>query len=181
MAFHYQNIIQEKEYNYPEFEEQYAIILKYTAKRLRDFKKSHPHPKMKDIWQLAARSCVKETHISPNELINFPRKQERLLIITNILFPDNESFLNTLKTFYNVDKETCEKLKFFINDLDKKDGDFLDSTMEGIIRYHLPVFDTIKDDLSLNVGDEFIIWKLMEIMYIHQDIFDKVYPKQKSL
>lgn len=181
MAFHYQNIIQEKDYNYPEFKEQYKALLKYTARKLKEFRKNHYRPKMKEIWEFAARSCVKEGYLSQTEKVSFPKKQERLLIITNILFPDNEDFLNTLKTFYNVDKETCEKLGFFVNDIDKKDGDFLDSTMEGVVRYHLPVFDTIKSDLGLNVGDEFIIWKLMEIMYIHPDVFDKVYPKEKSL
>jgi hypothetical protein len=181
MAFHYQNLIQEKDYQYPGFQSQYNDILKYTTSKLRDFRRTHYRPKMKDFWEYARVCCRTEVHISKDEKFTFSKRQEKILIINNILFPDNYDFLNTLKEGYRLEKEDCENLRQVLNELNRKDKDFLDSTMEALVRNYLPSFDAMRSDLSLNIGDEFIIWKLMEIMYLDQDVFNKVYTNEKSL
>lgn len=181
MAFHYQNLIQEKDYTYPEFKDQYKDVLRYTAHKLKIYRKKHSKIYMRDLWNYARQACTKTYHLPGYDKVEFPKRQERILIVTNIIFPDNDDFLETLKAAYSVCKEDCENLKKSLNELDRQDGDFLDSTMEGIVRYHIPAFDSMKKDLKLGVGDEFIIWKLMEIMYLDPDTFEKVFPRQKSL
>lgn len=178
MAFHYQNLIQEKDFQYEDMDKRYERVKDYTKICLREFKKKNNIITTRQLWKLAIASSDKAFYTEKAKKIYFNR-QEKILIITNILFSDEEKFVTKLFSHYEIDLEKCYKLKDVLNELDRKDEDFLDGTMEGLVRYYIPPFDVIAKDLSMNVNNEFIIYKLMEIMYFNPSILEKA--KQKNI
>lgn len=167
MAFHYQNIIKAKDFKYEEVNEKYKEIKKYAYYRLESMKRRKRNVQMRDILELVKTSVAKKVRLDQNTVISLEKREERILLINNIIFPDDEYFIKTLIEDYNVDIENIYKLKDSIESLNRKDKDFLDGTMEGIVRYYIPSFDIIDSDLKLGNFNEFIIWKLMEIIYLN--------------
>lgn len=176
MAFHYQNLIQETDFKYPEFEKQYEQIKKFARYQVNEVRRTHKVVTAKELFT-KARSICKPTCYMKGETLEFPKKQERLLLVTNILFPDDGEFLKLLQDRYDVSKETCYQLKDTFNWFKKEDEDYLDGTMDGIVHHYIPNFDLIAEELKMRTFDEFIIWKLLEIMYIKPDLLEK--EKQK--
>lgn len=176
MAFHYQNLIQEKDFNYNNFEERYKAIKKYSISKLKEFKSKNHIIAPRHVWECAKRSSNNPIYEYNGKEYKFNNRQEKILIITNILFPDENYFLQ--KFFkYNVELENCFKLKCVLNELDRNDKDFLDGTMEGLVRYYIESFDSIAKDLQMSGNNEFIIYKLMEIIYFSPELLEKT--KQK--
>lgn len=52
--------------------------------------------------------------------------------------------------------------------------------MEGLVRYYIPAFDLIKENMNLAVYDEFIIWRLMELLYTSKNKVNQNYQKTKK-
>ena len=179
MAFHYQNILQERDLQYEGFEEQYQFILEYTKYRLEYYMGTHTRVTMRNLQDLAITSLrSKGTFFhKPFSLI---KRQEKLLVVNNILFHNREQFLKSIFEKTDTTLESCYKLKNVLNELDRKDGDYLDSTMEGLVRYYIPAFDTIKINMNIHLYDEFIIWRLMELLYTSEDVVIENYQKIKK-
>lgn len=178
MAFHYQNLIQEKDFSYPEFGEHYAFIKEVvliTKKRIAyNGKTSFKH-------LLTTASTVAQNpyfYLNKDQKLK-PNRVERILFITNFLFSDNKEFIDNLIEKYNIDIEGCYKLKEVLNTLNRADKDFLDSTMDALVNYHIPNFSIIKAEYGLEKTDEFIIWKLMEILYFYPELLEKQAQKKK--
>lgn len=180
MAFNYKNIIQEKDIGYEGFNTKYIEIKEYSKYKYMNYRRKKRTINMKECWDLARRVAVKETYVgSPDNKVCFKKGVERKLIVTNILFPDEEKFMDLLCNEYKISIESCIKLKEAINILDKEDGDFLNGTLEGIVRYYIPTFDAIAHSLKMNASNEFIIWKLMEILYLNKELVKKYEDKEK--
>lgn len=175
MAFHYQNLIQEKDFKNEDNLEKYMAIKKYALHSLFEFKITHPIITGKHLWKLAIESSKNASY----QNFSFHTNLDKILIITNILIPDDEYFIQKLISYYHVDLEKCYKLREVFNELDKKDKDFLDGTMEGLVRYYIPNFDVIAQDLKMNINDEFIIYKLFEIMHFKNELLED--EKQKNI
>lgn len=109
-----------------------------------------------------------------------PKRQEKILVVTNILFHNQENFLRSIFQDTNTTLESCYKLKTVLNELDRDDKDYLDSTMEGLVRYYMPAFDSIRMNMHLKMYDEFIIWRLMELLYTSKDMVNENYQKIKK-
>lgn len=179
MAFHYQNILQEKDLQYENFHEQYQFILKYTKYRLNYFMDTHTRVTMKQLQNLAVTS-IRTKGIFMHENFSLPKRQEKILVVTNILFHNQENFLRSIFQDTNTTLESCYKLKTVLNELDRDDKDYLDSTMEGLVRYYMPAFDSIRMNMHLKMYDEFIIWRLMELLYTSKDMVNENYQKIKK-
>lgn len=53
--------------------------------------------------------------------------------------------------------------------------------MEGLVRFYLPCFDRIKMGMNIWKLDEFIIWRLMELLYLQPDVVKYTYKKVKRI
>lgn len=175
MAFHYQNLLLEKEIHYPEFQEHYPLIQKEALKKLNSYEKMyHVHTYIK--IRLANDRITNPTiRLNENERLTLNRV-EKLLLATNIVFDNNEKFLDVLKT-YNVQMENCIELKTVLNELDKKDKDFLDGTINGLVHHYIPTWDMIKEYYGIKNNDDIILTKLLEISYLYPELLEK--SKQK--
>lgn len=178
MAFHYQNIIKEKDFQYAGIEERYKLIKDFANAKLINMRRNKKNIKIKDILEVARINSGKEIRIDISTKISLS-KVERILVINNIIFPDDEYFIERVLEDYKVDKKKILDLKEVIDSLNRKDGDFLNGTLEGLVRYHIPQFDLMADDIELGNYNEFLIWKLMEITYLNKNLLDEKRIGQK--
>ncbi len=79
MAFHYQNILQEKDLQYEDFHEQYQFILKYTKYRLNHFMDTHTRVTMKQLQNLAVTS-IRTKGIFIHENFSFLKDKKKFLL-----------------------------------------------------------------------------------------------------
>lgn len=172
MAFHYQNLIQEKDFLYPNIMDKYKEIKLFADSRVYNLRKTKKQILMKNLINTAKTSVAKQVRLDKNTIFTFNKRQERILIVNNILFNDDEYFINKILNDYNVSIESIYNLKDVLNELDRKDEDYLDGTMEALVRYHIPAFDIIAKDLNIGYYNEFIIWKLMEIVYLKPELLE---------
>lgn len=176
MAFHYQNLLQEEDLKYDGFEKQYELIIDYTHNLLANYYQNHRRFTMRSLQKLA-----KDSIQTNNKPIMLSKRQEKILTINNILFGTN---INELPQHIFSDGKTsledCYKLKNVLNELNCRDKDFLDGTMEGLVRYHLPCFDRVKMEFNIWEWDEFIIWRLMELLYLKPELVQYEYEKVKK-
>lgn len=179
MAFHYQNILQERDLQYEEFEKQYQFILEYTKYKFEYYMRTHTRVSMKNLQDLAVTS-LKTKGIFACKTFSLTKKQEKILVVNNILFNNQEQFLKGIFEKTDTTLENCYKLKAVLNEIDRKDKDYLDSTMEGLVRHYIPAFDSIKVNMNIGMYDEFIIWRLMELLYTSEGVVNENYQKTKK-
>lgn len=179
MAFHYQNILQECDLQYEGFEKQYQFILEYTKYKFEYYMDTHTRVSMKNLQSLVTTSLTTKG-VFANKTFSLKKRQEKILVVNNILFHNQEQFLRNIFEKTDTTLENCYKLKEALNELDRKDKDYLDSTMEGLVRYYIPAFDLIKENMNLAVYDEFIIWRLMELLYTSKNKVNQNYQKTKK-
>ena len=180
MAFHYQNLLQEHDLQYEGFREKYDFILEYTKEQLLHYYSTHRKVSMQALHDLA-KTSIRTNGIFREQPFTLEKRQEKILVINNILFGTNlASIPQHIFSDNKTSLEDCYKLKDVLNELNPKNKDFLDGTMEGLVRFYLPCFNRVKMEMNIWKWDEFIIWRLMELLYLKPELVQNEYEKVKK-
>jgi len=175
MAFHYQNLLLENDVTYPDFEKRYALLSRMVTVEMnfyKDFHRKWPTHAVEKIN--AANKIMRKENI--NKCFN---RTEKLLMLTQIVMPSHEEFVDTLINKWQIDMEQCCALKDILNTLDRNDKDYLDGTIDALVNHHIPNWKLITTYYGLNQNEDIVLTKLLEIMYLHPEMIEKTNHKNK--
>lgn len=165
--FNYQNLLLEKDVDNEQIKERYPIIKKCTNVLIN--KGYSSFNTKSDLVNLAKRNLNQTIFMTKNFKFTAKNKTEKLLLVTNTLFNNDDNFIRILKE-YNVDINRCHELKDLLNSLDRNDKDYLNGTIAAWIELYIPTFGLIADYYGLkNNNTDFILVKLLELMYLHPE------------
>lgn len=121
-----------------------------------------------------ANDRIKNPIIYSNKAEALPLNRiEKLLLVTNIVFDNSEKFLDVLINKCHVQIENCMELKEALNNLDKKDKDFLNNTIDALVNHYIPTWNMVKEYYGIKNNDDIILTKLLEVIYLYPELLEK--------
>lgn len=113
--------------------------------------------------------------LSPVDYIPLKTATEKMLFITNFVFPDNQKFIDILKQ-YEIENEMCINFGEEIKDLGFYNETKTEMILDLLIREYFPDLNQIKMHYGTN-NTSLIINKILEIAYLHPEL---LHTKEKS-
>ncbi len=161
----YQNIIQE--------------VLKKRElcekKGLNDYRtRSHEMmaPKTSSFYITVANRIVQRKNLN---FIHLRTVNEKMLVMTTFVFPDNQKFLNILEQ-YGINKEECLNFSEKIKSLGFYEESKRKALLELMIQEYFETLNQVKMYYGTN-NTGIIINKILEIAYLHPEL---LHTKEKS-
>lgn len=170
--FNYQNLLLQEKLNYSDFNERYIMIQKIAKQSL-------------DTSILNIKNRIELVRVASNSIDitygNFKVKSrvEKLLLTTNIVFYDEDKFIDDIMNKFNVDINQLLELVNKINELDLNDKDYLNSTVGAWIELYIPNYILIADYYGLKHSKDLILVKLLEIIYLRPEKLSLENRKEK--
>lgn len=177
LNFNCQFLLLEKNLNYEGFEDRYLLIQHIAKKVVKDnFRKIKSRI---SLLGLARDGFNKNFILDSTNSFKANTKAEKLLLASNILFHDEDNFIDTVINKYKISSDNLLLLKDELNELDLKNKEELGNKVDELIELYIPNFQNLIIHYGINSAKELILVKLLEIVYLRPEQLGLEIKKQK--
>lgn len=168
LNFSINNLILEKEVNNKTFNEEYQLLQDCAKEIVDENGQSKTNLELLEI----AKKSIKSTHIlNNNKAFYAGTKVKKLFLITNIIFCNENDFIDVILNHFLVNVDKLYELKDTLN-LYIDNEEYLANNINKLIIKYIPNYYLIAEHFKMEDNPDLILVKLLEILYLKPEKFE---------